>query len=359
MASYRRRLESDLDAWIRDGLVPAASREAILAGVGRERRLDAATALAAIGAFLAGAAVIAFVAANWSEIPRIVRFGLILAAFLASALGAAWAAGRGREVTKNVLLSVAALVFAAAIGLTGQIFDLAGDPAAALRGAGLGAAVLALAGRSPWAGAAAVLLTLAGDAAAPGVFDGVAERLPYGRIERLPWTLALAPLAAALAIRWRSAPLAHAAGLAAVVIVALRLTSGEPRTTFLVTSLVFAGLAAAARHGRERYGGPTTVLYGWCVLGALAYFGLSGFGDGGMPLLHPVAWLALSAGAVALGRHDAHAIVSAVGVVSLIAAGLALLFDLGVGLLASAGVFAGLAVIALAIAVLLRRSSPA
>lgn len=64
MANYRSRLEDDLDDWIAAGLVPAENRAAILAGIADTRRLDAATALAAIGAFLAGAAVIAFIAAN-------------------------------------------------------------------------------------------------------------------------------------------------------------------------------------------------------------------------------------------------------------------------------------------------------
>src|SRR5690606_15591650 len=140
MTSYRRRLEGDLDQWIASGLVAAENREVILATIPQSRRLDAATALAAIGAFLAGAAIIAFIAANWGAIPRLVRFAMILAAFLAAAFAGAWAAGRERIVTKNVLLSLAAMIFAAAIGLTGQIFDIAGDEASALRAAGLAAA---------------------------------------------------------------------------------------------------------------------------------------------------------------------------------------------------------------------------
>src|SRR5690242_21667815 len=133
MASYRRRLEQDLDGWIARGLVSAENRAAILESVGEARRLDAATSLAIIGALMGGVAVIAFVAANWGAIPRIGRFALILAAFLAAGGGAAWASARGRPIAGHALLSVAALIFAAAIGLTGQIFDIAGAPSAALR----------------------------------------------------------------------------------------------------------------------------------------------------------------------------------------------------------------------------------
>ncbi|HEY8617397.1 DUF2157 domain-containing protein [Phenylobacterium sp.] len=350
MASYRRRLEGDLERWIAAGLVPAANREAILQTVAADRRLDAATALSAIGAFLAGAAVIAFVAANWSDIPRLVRFTLVLAAFLAAAGGAAWAARRGREVTKNVLLSVAALVFAAAIGLTGQIFDIAGRPQDALHGAGLAAAALALAGRSSWTAAAAVLLIVAG--------DGYGQASLEPRLW-LPWTLAAAPAAAGLSLLWRSGPLAQAAGFAALLVVPLADLTGQPRAVYLLCALLFTALAAGARLVRPRMEGPATVLYGWLVIGALGYFAAAGLGLDDTRILHPVAWLALSGAAVALGRHDGHAVVTAAGVVSLIAAGLVLLFDLGVGLLTAAAVFAGLAVAALVVALALRRRSPA
>ncbi|WP_334164033.1 DUF2157 domain-containing protein [Phenylobacterium sp.] len=350
MASYRSRLERDLDGWIGAGLVPADSREPILATVPEDRRLDAATALAAIGAFLAGAAVIAFVAANWAEIPRLVRFALILAAFLATAGGAAWAAGRGREVTKNVLLSVAALVFAAAIGLTGQIFDIAGDPVAALHGAGLAAGLLALAGRSSWAATAAVLFIVAGDIA------GIGARLPAGDQPARDWALFAAPLAAAVALAWRSAPLAHATGLAALWGAQSIFPSlpGPAQGYALAASVLFSVAAAAARAVRERFDA-ATVLYGWLAAGMLIYFGASSFGPYRFSIVHPMAWLVLAGAVVALGRHDRHGAVTAVGVLGLFAAAARLLFDLGFGLLASAGVFAVCAVAALAIALVLRR----
>lgn len=355
MASYRSRLERDLDGWIGAGLVPADSREPILATVPEDRRLDAATALAAIGAFLAGAAVIAFVAANWAEIPRLVRFALILAAFLAAAGGAAWAAGRGREVTKNVLLSVAALVFAAAIGLTGQIFDIAGDPARALHGAGLAAALLALAGRSPWTAAAAVVLIVIGDGfASADRWGGRGIQPP------IPWALAAAPLAAAASLAWRSSPLAHAAGvaaLAAVMFLPPHLVADGAKD--LAAAGVFAALAAWARHGRSRYDTVASVLYGWAAAGALIFFGMAGFTREMLGVPHSIAWLALSAGVVALGRHDGHGLVTAAGVLSLFAAGAALLFNLGVGLMTAAAVFGACAVAALVVAVLLKRGRAA
>jgi len=349
MASYRRRLEQDLDAWIARGLVPAENRAGILESVGEGRRLDAATALAIIGALMAGVAVIAFVAANWGAIPRLARFALILAAFLGASGGAAWASARGRPIASHALLSVGALVFAAAIGLTGQIFDIAGDPQAALRAAGLAAGLLALAGRSPWAGVVGLMMLGLGDFMDQSLFG--ADRAWAG------WLIAAAPLAAITALFWRSQALAHAAGLAAILAVLTfdPLMRDHSETLFLVSASVLAAGAGAARWARERFEGPAGVLYGWFAWGALLWFGMAGFDEDLRGVGHSIGWLALSGGAVALGRHDRHAGVTSAGVVGLFAAGATLLFNLGVGLMTSAAVFGGSALIALAVAFVLRR----
>lgn len=349
MTSYRRRLEQDLDGWIGRGLVPAEHRAAILDTVGEARRLDAAAALAIVGGLLAGVAVIAFVAANWSEIPRIARFTLILAAFLGAAGGAAWASARERASASHVLLSVAALIFAAAIGLTGQIFDIAGEPQAALRGAGLAAGLLALAGRSPWAAAVGLVFIGLGDVAGARLFDAAR---PWAG-----WLVVAAPVGALVAVWWRSQALAHVAGVAAIVAVLTleRLGRGHEEITFMSAALVLAAGAGLARAGRERFEGPASVLYGWLTWGALLWFGAAGFGDELRGVLHSIAWMLLSLGVVAAGRHDRHPPVTAAGVVGLLAAGGVLLFNLGIGLMASAAVFAGCALVALAVAFVLRR----
>lgn len=348
MASYRRRLEQDLEGWIAKGLVPGDNRAAILASVGEGRRLDAATALAIIGALLAGVAVIAFVAANWDVIPRLARFALILIAFLGASGGAAWAGARARPLMGQTLLSVAALIFAAAIGLTGQIFDIAGDPATALRGAGLAGVLLAVAGRSPWAAIVALAMLALGD-----FTDGTL----FGRDKFLfGWIVVAAPAAAAAALLWRSQALAHGAGLASVLAVLTfdPLLRDHAEVLFLGAAAVMALGAAGARWVREGFEG-AGVLYGWLAWGALIWFGAAGFDDDLRGVGHSIGWLALSGAAVGLGRHDRHAGVTSAGVVGLFAAGGTLLFNLGVGLMTSAAVFAGSALTALAVALVLRR----
>lgn len=351
MARYRERLERDLDGWIAGSLVPAESRAAILASVGEARRLDASTALAVVGAMLGGVAAIALVAANWSDIPRVARFVLILMVFLSAASGAAWAQGKGRLVASQTLLCVAALVFAAAIGLTGQIFDIAGDPQAALRGAGLGALLLALAGRSPWAAAVGLVFLGLGDLTRTRFLDDTSA-WPG-------WIAVVAPIGAGIALWRASKVLAHVAGLGCVVAVLTfdRVFAGQADVVFLTAAMVLGAAALVARALPARAEGPAGVLYGWWAAGALLWFGVSGgVGDTLGGVEHSGAWMTLSVAALALGRHDRHVAVTAVGVISLLAAGAFLLFNLGVGLLTSAAVFGGAAVVALGVAFVMRRA---
>ncbi|HEX2561552.1 DUF2157 domain-containing protein [Phenylobacterium sp.] len=352
MAGYRKRLEQDLERWIAAGLVPADSRAAILGSVGEGRRLDAATTLAAVGSAFLGIAVIAFVAANWDAIPRLARFVLVLGVFAGLCGGAAWAARRERPGLRNGLLAIAALVYAAAIGLTGQIFDIAGSPPAALHGAGLAAGLLALAGRSSGAAMAGLVLLGLGD-----LSDG-----PFQEETALPWLAFGAPLGAGLAWAWRSSPLAHTAGLGLVVgAMLLLIRLGPPNDAgLLLTSAGFAALAAGARWRRDTEGAAAGGLFGWCVLGALAFFVIAGFeGKHFEGLPHRMVWLALSAGLLALGRADRHGAVSGLAVISLIGAVCAILFDLGLGLMSAAGVFLVSALAALVAGWLMRRRKPA
>ncbi|MGL4728563.1 MAG: DUF2157 domain-containing protein, partial [Bosea sp. (in: a-proteobacteria)] len=78
--SYRRRLEADLQAWVKDGLITASAASAI-----RTTRLTDETGsrlpgtVAMLGALMLAASVSAFVAANWQDIPRLVKLIGILA----------------------------------------------------------------------------------------------------------------------------------------------------------------------------------------------------------------------------------------------------------------------------------------
>ena len=358
MASYKDRLKQDLDQWIAAGLVSAERRTDILATIPESRRLDAATALAWVGGVLLGIAVIAFVAANWDVTPKVARFAVLLLAFLGLAGGAAWATHKERPTLSNILLTVASLVFAASIGLTGQIFDIAGDPRSAAYGAGVAAFALAAAGRSTGAALAGLVFIALGDFTDRQWFSGSDSEAP--------WMLIAAPLSAYLALRWGSAALAHAAALAIIYCFGWFAAKTEAEAgVFLFLSIVMGAMAAGTRwlHTQERpFAG---IFYGWFTLGALLFFAVAGYlpwfggenGNGG--IAHRIVWLAGSGGGLALGRFDRHALVTTVGVLSIIIAICALPSDLGLDLLAAAGVFLICSVAALIAGLMLRNRKSA
>ena len=117
----------------RSRLGDADGAAAILAALPAGRAaFGLATIVGMFGGLLVGLGVIAFVGANWQEIPRLARLGL-LAAALALAYGAAGVLDRrSLRVFAEVALLVAGLVFAAAIALVGQSYHLSGEFADAI-----------------------------------------------------------------------------------------------------------------------------------------------------------------------------------------------------------------------------------
>jgi uncharacterized membrane protein len=356
MAAYKDRVKEDLDRWIAAGLVPSDKREAILSTLPDARRLDAATALAWIGGVLLGIAVISFIAGNWDQLPRLARFGLVIGAFLAAAGAAAWAAHKERPIASNIALMVAALVFAAAIGLTGQIFDIAGDPKAACYAAGIAAFALGLAGRST--GAATVGLVMIG----LGDFIG---REWFSHVDNdVPWMLIAAPLGAYLALRWGSAVLAHVSALALIYCFFwFSVRHDADAGVFLFMSVGLAAMAATARWLYTQDRPFAGVFYGWFAWAALVFFAVSGYmpWTGGEPsvggIVHRIAWLGASGALIALGRFDRHLLITTIGVLSIIGAVFALIADLNLNLLASAGVFLLCALAAIVAGLMLRRKA--
>ncbi|MBE9237537.1 DUF2157 domain-containing protein [Anabaena aphanizomenioides LEGE 00250] len=355
MASYKDRVKADLDRWIGADLVSADKRAAILATLPDARRLDAATALAWVGGVLLGIAVISFVAANWDVIPRLARFSLIIAAFAAFAGAGGWFGERGRAIVSNILLTIAALIFASSIGLTGQIFDIAGDPRAASYGAAIAAFALAIAGRSTGAATVGLVFTALGDFAAGDWFASSESEAP--------WMLVAAPLGAFLALRWGSSALAHVSALAIIYCFAWFGGRSEAEaSTFLFLSILMGAMAAGARWLFNQERPFSGIFYGWFAAGASLFFAVTGYlpwfgaeGSASAGYAHRIVWLIASGGLLALGRFDRHALVTTVGVLGLIFAIVALLADLGLDLLASAGVFLLCAIIALVAGLALRR----
>src|SRR5262245_14909701 len=118
--AYRQRLEADLARWEADGVI-GASAAAAIRGTLRpvEQALTVATVVAIVGGLLIGAAFLAFIAANWTAIPRPQRFGLLLAGIAgASAIGA-WADRSERPYIADLCAAVGCIIFGASIALVG------------------------------------------------------------------------------------------------------------------------------------------------------------------------------------------------------------------------------------------------
>lgn len=122
---YRRTVQLDLDHWIKDGLVPQASRDAILADLNNQKHsLSAVGILAMLGAIFMALAGLSFVAANWGVIPKLVRLGFILA-MMWSAFGISiYALNRNAAAFAHAFALIGAALFGGGIMLVAQIFNI-------------------------------------------------------------------------------------------------------------------------------------------------------------------------------------------------------------------------------------------
>jgi uncharacterized membrane protein len=138
-SAYRKRLESDLPRWLDAGWVTPEGGAAILAAVEREavahpRRaaFGLSAILGTLGALLVGLAVLAWVGAQWEEVPRLVRFGLIAAGMFIAYAAAFQFDRKELRIFAEAGLLAGGLIYAGAIALVGQAYHLAGDFSGAL-----------------------------------------------------------------------------------------------------------------------------------------------------------------------------------------------------------------------------------
>ena len=131
---YRQRLEADLVNWVADGVISGDAAQSIRKARFAEEAVSRLPGIfAMLGALMLAASVSAFVAANWQEIPRLVRLvgilGLIVACFpVAVQLGR-----RGMPWGDDAAVTFATLCFGAGVALVGQMYHLPGDwPAGAM-----------------------------------------------------------------------------------------------------------------------------------------------------------------------------------------------------------------------------------
>lgn len=292
-ASYRKRLESDLTRWVGEGLVSPQSATTIRTGLQQEAGgVKLPSVLGMLGGLLLASGVIAFVAANWQEIPRLGKLTGILAALSAALAVAARYERREAMRASDAAATAATLIFGAGVALVGQMYHLPADwPAGALL-VGVGAFAVAALMRSD----GALLVAFACLAA------WLVGRHGSGLASPSPWYLALYLPLLALAMGRTNRAVHHAAVLAGalwlVLIPNLAMMFGRnvgaDIAYLLFLSVSFVGLGMLGQDGR------LPPLFAACLPWGLIGFALAlalqlfrvldaGFGGGGVAASHVVA----------------------------------------------------------------------
>ncbi len=122
--SYVRRMARDGRQWVSDGIISEEQYQAIMSRY-PDRAFNPVQLISLLGALLVGLGVILFFAANWHEIPRLVRLGLIY-----GLIGTSYYTGyrllvhEHRAWLGTSLIFLGTLLFGSGIWLTGQMFHV-------------------------------------------------------------------------------------------------------------------------------------------------------------------------------------------------------------------------------------------
>jgi uncharacterized membrane protein len=147
---YRRHLEADLVKWVAEGVISGDAAQSIRkARFGEEAASRLPGIFAMLGALMLAASVSAFVAANWQEIPRLVRLVGILTLIAGCFFPALLLDRRGMPRGADAAVTLATLCFGAGVALVGQMYHLPADwPAGAMLIALGGLVAAALTGKN-------------------------------------------------------------------------------------------------------------------------------------------------------------------------------------------------------------------
>jgi uncharacterized membrane protein len=264
--AYRQRLEADLAQWEADGVITPATFATIRAALPPlAPGVNIPVMVAIVGGLLIAAAFLAFVAAHWSELARLLRLAILLVGIVGAHGLGAWLARAGRPVLADLCSGVGSIIFGAGIALIGQMYHLSGDFAGGMLLWAIGA--LAAAALTGSRGALAVALVVASIWTSMRVFEiRDVPHFSFGAI----WLIA-----AGLALAWNSRVAAHLVALAALPWWIATAFQVELEPSFVLgdgAALLFgAGLAlAAAPWPRASSAGAVLSIYGAFLLAGVA-----------------------------------------------------------------------------------------
>jgi uncharacterized membrane protein len=268
--TYRQRLEADLSQWEADGVIaPAAVASIRNALPPLAPGINIAVVVGMVGGLLIAAAFLAFVAAHWTEIARLLRFAILIAGMVVAGGLGAWFAASGRAVLADLCASIGAIIFGAGIALVGQMYHLGDDFAGGMLLWSIGALAAALLTGSR--GALAVGLVAACIWTCMRMYDAPdVLHLPF----MVVWLIA-----AALALAWNSRVAAHLVAIAVLpwwIATSVRFDFDGAQPSFVLANgaaLLFgAGLAiAAAPSPRALRLGSVLSIYGAFALAVVAF----------------------------------------------------------------------------------------
>jgi uncharacterized membrane protein len=205
--AYRQRLEADLARWQGDGVITPAASAAIRSALPPlARGANIAVVVGIVGGLLIAAAFLAFVAAHWTEIARLLRLAMLFAGIVVAHGLGGWFARTGRPVLADLCASIGSIIFGAGIALVGQMYHLGGDFAGGMLLWAIGA--LAAAALTGSRGSLAVALVAASIWSGMRAIEELdAPHFPFVVI----WFIA-----AGLTLAWNSRVAAHLVALAAL-----------------------------------------------------------------------------------------------------------------------------------------------
>lgn len=120
----RKLLETDGLEWVRKGIISPEQHAQLLALYPAEQR--AIGLLPLLGSLLIGLSALSVVAANWQEMPELMRLGLLLGSLTGAYAAAEYFLRRQYEALGMGLVGLALILFGASIVLTSQMYQLIG-----------------------------------------------------------------------------------------------------------------------------------------------------------------------------------------------------------------------------------------
>lgn len=240
---YQRRVEQDLERWRAAGWLTEAGYAGIRADLRTARPgIGLAQSLSILAAVLIGFSVMSFVGANWEEMPRLARLGLLVGSLWVSYLGAGALFARSMSAFGHSAVLLGTALFGASIMLVSQMYHMDGNPPDAVLVWMAGTLLAGIALRSNPALAFAMVL-----ASVWGVME-------TGQRNGVFWPYLAAWAAVAAAFYWqRWAPGVHLAGLtltAFVVSLGYMLSGGHEHALVVLIGVVAAAIAVAGEQVR-------------------------------------------------------------------------------------------------------------